>query len=164
MNVPNPARLALTSRLWRFHDAVSMDHADVIPGNAAAQHYTVQPIEHHIGVSLRCRRCVRIFAFPASEQQHWYETLGFWVDSVPVECRACRTATRAVKGLNARLSEVLARSPKQLAEFDEIVDIAQGLIDHRIRIGRRLATVIRMAAKRSGHPASRMVLERVTLF
>lgn len=47
-----------------------------------------------IDVELPCNRCGNVFLFSAKEQQHWYETLQFWVQSRPKQCLPCRRALR----------------------------------------------------------------------
>ncbi|WP_420841919.1 zinc-ribbon domain containing protein [Fimbriiglobus ruber] len=42
-----------------------------------------------------CEDCKQPFVFTASEQQFWYETLKFWVQSHPKQCISCRRVRRA---------------------------------------------------------------------
>jgi hypothetical protein len=46
-------------------------------------------------VTLKCEDCREAFTFSAAEQQFWYETLKFWVQSRPKQCAPCRKARRA---------------------------------------------------------------------
>lgn len=48
-----------------------------------------------IDTELWCEDCGQRFVFAASEQQFWYETLKFWVQSRPKQCIPCRRARRA---------------------------------------------------------------------
>lgn len=45
----------------------------------------------------RCRDCGVDFVFTAEEQRHWYETLGFFLDSTAVRCSSCRTKRRKLE-------------------------------------------------------------------
>ncbi len=45
----------------------------------------------------RCRECGVDFVFTADEQRHWYETLGFFLDSTAVRCSSCRTKRRRLE-------------------------------------------------------------------
>ncbi len=45
----------------------------------------------------RCRECGVDFVFTADEQRHWYETLGFFLDSTAVRCSSCRTKRRKLE-------------------------------------------------------------------
>ncbi len=49
-------------------------------------------------MKLRCERCGEEFWFSANEQRVWYEEWGFWIDSVPKHCAACRTMLREANG------------------------------------------------------------------
>ncbi len=44
-----------------------------------------------------CQKCQRQFVFTKEEQKHWYERLGFWVWSRPVNCKACSRKKKAPK-------------------------------------------------------------------
>jgi hypothetical protein len=44
-----------------------------------------------------CRSCREPFTFTAAEQKHWYEELGFLLDSTAVHCRQCRAARRRIE-------------------------------------------------------------------
>lgn len=118
-------------------------------------------ISKHIGVKLKCRKCKCIFDFTAKEQVHWYEVLQFWADSVPVECAECRGITRSIVNLNKRLSKVLSVSKMDIDDYNEITDVAMGLLGNGLKIGGRLAQKIRMAAKRSDHAAKDYLLKNV---
>lgn len=48
-----------------------------------------------VDVTLHCEDCDTDFVFAAKEQQFWYETLKFYVQSRPKQCAACRKARRA---------------------------------------------------------------------
>mgnify|MGYP003737477309 CR=1 FL=1 len=62
------------------------------------QNYTVVPESHYFAMQIQCERCSEIFWFSEHEQQYWYEELGFWIDSIPVNCPNCRRDLRADKG------------------------------------------------------------------
>jgi hypothetical protein len=153
-------KLSTISRPWRFRKIVQTLSSDVLPGNTQEQNFSVVGITQHIGVILECKNCRNYFTFSAKEQQHWYEELKFWADSVPIECDDCRGKTRAVVILNKRLSKVLAKEPKSLIDYNEITDIAAGLNHNGVKLGGRLAQRIRMAAKRSTHKYKEYVLQR----
>lgn len=70
-------------------------------GRALEGHPAVQtwcdynPYFAFIDAELRCEDCGQQFIFTATEQQYWYETLKFWVQSRPKQCLQCRRARRA---------------------------------------------------------------------
>ena len=51
-----------------------------------------------------CRDCGGKFTFPKSEQQYWYEELGFWVQAEKVRCEACQQ----LKKRRDRFSQLMA--------------------------------------------------------
>lgn len=55
----------------------------------------------------RCVQCSVDFVFAAAEQKHWYETLGFYADSVAVRCPPCRKKRRTEASLRTSLAEAL---------------------------------------------------------
>lgn len=52
------------------------------------------PYFAYFDVKLRCENCQSAFVFSAKEQQYWYETLKFWVQSRPKQCLDCRRVRR----------------------------------------------------------------------
>lgn len=44
-----------------------------------------------------CSTCKQVFLFKAKEQEFWYETLKFWVQSEAKNCPACRKKAREIK-------------------------------------------------------------------
>ena len=71
---------------------------------------------------LTCKRCQADFIFYKKEKQFWYGGLGFHVDSIPVNCVACRKIVRKEKDDHARLSELL--SNKESLTKEELLEVA----------------------------------------
>lgn len=64
-------------------------------GDPAKQKYGMGGPTYAYGpLERRCRACGADFTFTAKEQQHWYEVLGFTLDSTAVKCAPCRAAER----------------------------------------------------------------------
>lgn len=63
-----------------------------------------------------CKDCGERFVFSAREQQHWYETLHFWVQSQPTRCATCRRRRRQEKQAQAELQTELDRQDSNDAE------------------------------------------------
>jgi len=150
-----------TSRPWRFNEDTKIIENDIIAGNEAHQNFSVIGIKNHIGVNIKCKNCGIAFPFTAKEQQHWYEKLKFWADSVPIHCKKCRGVVRAIVALNKRFSRVLGLKKFDKEDYKEIVDVAVGLLENGVSIQGRLAQKVKMAAKRSDHPASNAILDTV---
>lgn len=69
------------------------------------------PIDAFWDQTRECGTCAKDYVFGAEEQQFWYETLGFFVESVPLQCPACRKKTRARKHAQKTLQELLPLPP-----------------------------------------------------
>jgi len=66
-----------------------------IPNTAIAANLSLQtpatvPVTHYFDLERTCRDCRRPFIFFADEQKHWYEELGFGLESDCVRCVECR--------------------------------------------------------------------------
>ena len=65
------------------------------------------PIDAFWDQTRKCGTCSNDYVFGAEEQQLWYETLGFFVESVPLECQGCRQQMRARKQAQRTMQELL---------------------------------------------------------
>jgi hypothetical protein len=76
------------------------------------------PFAAYVDRPFRCEDCGKESIFGASEQQHWFEKLGFLIWVYPKQCPPCRAARRARKQTNASLAEALhgldEKDPAQL--------------------------------------------------
>jgi hypothetical protein len=148
-------------RPWRFRKNLVQVGTDFENGDISKQNYSVYGISKHIGVKVKCLKCNCVFDFTTKEQVHWYEKLQFYSDSVPVECKDCRGITRSIVQLNMRLSKVLALKKMDVEDYNEIVDVAMGMLGNGVKFGGRISQKIRMAAKRSDHAAKDYLLNKV---
>lgn len=82
-----------------FIGALHLDYATAIRAEIGKQDFSVCPRHWYIDATFRCPRCDSNFVFTASEQQLWYETLGFWIDSRAKHCVQCRSELRDLKSL-----------------------------------------------------------------
>ncbi len=64
----------------------------------------------------RCSDCGEKFVFTKHEQRFWYEELGFWVQSRPKQCVACRQKRRTTAEANTRLQQAIAELDPQNSE------------------------------------------------
>jgi hypothetical protein len=73
-----------------------------------------------------CESCKQDYTFSKEEKQHWYEVLGFWVQSVPKNCKECRRRIREEKKLNNELSALIRdldkNNPDQLLRAAALYD------------------------------------------
>jgi hypothetical protein len=56
-----------------------------------------EPYYAYFDEELSCQKCRKTFVFTRQEQKHWYERLGFWVWSRPVNCKACSRKKKTPK-------------------------------------------------------------------
>jgi hypothetical protein len=104
------------------------------------------PFAAYVDRPFRCSDCDTPSVFTASEQQHWYETLGFLIWVYPNQCAPCRAKRRRKRRANRALAEALAgldtRDPTQLEAvarlYDEIGAAAKATV-YRSRAKNRRA-------------------------
>ena len=73
---------------WACNDCLECGRA--IMGEAKKQKYCdYWPHYAYWDKSNVCQVCGSEFIFEAKEQKHWYETLSFWVQSHPKNCKSC---------------------------------------------------------------------------
>ena len=109
-----------------FRDAVRLDYSSTIAANVSRQNYTVNARDWYIDAYFSCVSCDAVFCFSAKEQEHWYESLGFYVDSCANRCPECRKQKRHQMELRK--------------EYDENIESA--LTERGIELKRRIANVI----------------------
>jgi hypothetical protein len=113
----------------------------LIPGTAveadlSRQTYSPSPVTHYYDIDRTCYDCKRKFLFFAEEQKHWYEDLGFPLDSNAVRCTDCRklhqnialTRKRFVE-IRKRFEQMLSLSSRSIEETLEMLDDCLTLIE-----------------------------------
>lgn len=73
-----------------------------------------------------CADCGGTFVFSKDEQRHWYERLGFWVQSRPKQSTGCRAARRRRAKLNQRLQRAIENLDS--ADAGQLAEIASLLL------------------------------------
>jgi hypothetical protein len=117
-----------------FWGSLHIDYATAIKADISRQNYSVCPRHWYIDAVFHCPRCGNNFRFAADEQRLWYEEIGFFVDSQPKHCGACRGELRNVKALRQ--------------EYDR--EIGEVLQSDDCERKQRLATVIDDLCERGG--------------
>jgi hypothetical protein len=129
-----------------FSNAVRLDYASAVKADVARQNYTVVPRYWYVDATFACPRCGEEFCFSAAEQRHWYEELGFYVDSLAKHCAACRAALRARRlrrqeydrDITSALSgDDLKAKQRVAAAIDELCETG-GDLPNQIHANRRL--------------------------
>jgi len=110
------------------------------------QNYSVAPRYWYIDAEVVCDSCGTQFVFSASEQEKWYETYRFYVDSFPRKCITCRRTARHIRHLrqeyDANITKALSTHDKDLKKT--VVEIINALeecgstLQHKIEENRDL--------------------------
>jgi hypothetical protein len=82
-----------------FPRCLRLDYQSAAKANTAQQNFSTAPRYWYIDASAPCEHCGSVFRFTADEQRVWYEEYGFYVDSFPKRCPACRHDQRRYKAL-----------------------------------------------------------------
>ena len=107
--------------------------------------------------TLTCTDCQASFVFSAREQQYWYETLTFWVQSRPKQCPACRRKRRQDKQAQAEL--LTAREQLNANDSDQLLRVA----DLYARVGSlvKARTFFARARKRAVGAEQKAMIEQM---
>jgi hypothetical protein len=90
------------------------------------------PVTHYFDVKRVCRDCGRPFIFFAEEQRHWYEELGFGLDSDCVRCAPCRKKQQGVARKRERYEVLFHVSSRSVEQNLEMADCCLTLIEEAI--------------------------------
>ena len=113
--------------------AIAADLRRQVPATVAVTHY--------YDVTRQCRDCGRSFIFFAEEQKHWYEELGFGLESDCVRCVPCRKRQRGAAGKRERYEELFHVPDRTADENLEMADCCLYLIESHTFTRRRLEHV-----------------------
>lgn len=100
-----------------------------IVANLARQHFATVPVTHYYDVTRQCRDCGRSFIFFAEEQKHWYEELGFGLDSNCVRCVPCRKQQQGLALRRQRYEELYHIDNRTTDQNLEMADCCLALIE-----------------------------------
>ena len=128
-----------------FRGSLRVDYGSAVRSDPGTQNCSVCPRYWYVDAVFPCDRCGAEFTFSASEQRVWYEDYGFWVDSVPRHCLACRRDLRTLRGVrqeyDRHVTDVLERgdleSKKRLAAVIDQLYGFGGELPPRINENRR---------------------------
>lgn len=85
-------------------------------------HYFYVDEVHH------CVSCDRDFIFSAGEQKHWYEKLGFRLDSIAIRCLDCRRKVRGEKALRNAVERARATWAERPADARITLAVAEAIV------------------------------------
>ena len=101
--------------------------SSAISADVYKQKYGVFPRRFYIDTLKQCRDCGKSFIFFALEQRHWYEALGFWIDSDCVRCSICRVKDQRIRKAQQRYSDRVIKIPS-LSEREFSTLLRDGLL------------------------------------
>ena len=112
---PRPSGIELSegeirSGYWRYRRERIFPES-VLIADTSKQNYSVFPRQYYVDILRKCQGCCRHFIFFASEQKHWYETLGFYIDADCVLCPTCRRDSQSLRRRVRRYSDLLRKQP-----------------------------------------------------
>ena len=103
-----------------------------IPANLSRQTPAIVPVTHYYDVERQCQDCCKPFIFFAKEQRHWYEVLGFSLDSDCVRCVPCRKRQQGIARTRERYEELFHVRDKSEDEIIEMADCCLSLVESEI--------------------------------
>ncbi len=126
--------------------------AYLIPGTAIEadlEHQTPSPVPvlYYFDLKRVCINCKRPFIFFAEEQKHWYETLGFTLDSACVRCVPCRKRQQSIASTRKRYEELVHVPDPTIEEHLEMAECCMSLIEASV-FDRRQTERVRMLLNR----------------
>ena len=142
---------------YLFDRALRRDYDTAVRANTDQQNCSICPRHWYVDAIFPCERCGAEFAFSADEQRVWYEDYGFWIDSVPKHCLACRRDLRSLKATRQEydrtVSEVLEggdidSQTRLAAVIDQLYELGGELPDRINENRRRLANQIARVERR----------------
>lgn len=98
-------------------------------------------VTHYFDLARECRDCKRPFIFFAEEQKHWYEELGFGLDSDCVRCVECRKREQGIARHRETYEALFHVANRDVDQTLEMADACLSLIEARVFSQRKAETV-----------------------
>ncbi|WP_165740091.1 zinc-ribbon domain containing protein [Pseudoalteromonas sp. Z1A6] len=106
---------AIENAHWRYSSLKYFPNT-VILADIKKQNYAIYPRALYVDIEEKCGTCSKAFIFFAQEQQYWFETLRFWVDSHCTHCFECRRHARYILTLRKRYDMLTSLANKTSGE------------------------------------------------
>lgn len=135
---------SIIGKLWPYGDfSAYTSGTKRIPNTAiladpSNQTRATVPVTHYFDLERRCRDCKRQFIFFAEEQRHWYEELGFGLESDCIRCTECRKKQQGVARLRERYESLFHVEEKSEQQILELVDCCLQLVEQSVFTPKRL--------------------------
>jgi hypothetical protein len=108
---------------WQYRDATIFPET-AIRADLGKQNFCCFGRPYYVDILRHCRVCRRPFIFFAREQQHWFETLGFWIDADCLDCPECRYADQKLRQVFDRFSKTIQQPDLTDEELTTLVEDA----------------------------------------
>ncbi len=114
---------------YLYSGALELDYSTAIAANVELQNFTVMPRRWYVDARFHCVDCKAEFLWSAKEQQVWFETYRFFVDSLRTRCDDCCLKRSAVLQLRQEYDSLIgeARSHGTVEQKERILDILEKL-------------------------------------
>lgn len=122
--------------------AIRADISRQVPATVAVTHY--------FDVVRKCRDCGKSFIFFAQEQKHWYEELGFNLESDCVRCVPCRKRQQGIDQARERYEELFQVGDRSAEQKLEMAECCLTLIENEVfhlRQTERVRILLNQAAR-----------------
>ena len=114
----------------------SLDHQpelpkDAIRGDPRKQNLCFHchtPRYFYVNEAKICVQCGADFVFSATEQKFWYETLGFYGESVPIRCQKCRRQQKSASVLSLQIGQAKKALKRSPLDPSELLFLAESLV------------------------------------
>jgi hypothetical protein len=136
-----------------FYRSLRIDYGSAVRADPAKQNCSICPRYWYVDAVFPCDRCGGEFEFTAAEQRTWYEEYGFWIDSLPRQCLACRRASRDVRATRQEYDRHVAGALE--SEDLELKKRLAGVIDRLYELGGQLPPRINENRRRLAHQIAR---------
>jgi len=117
---------AIENAHWRYSSLKYFPNT-VILADIKKQNYAIYPRALYVDIEEKCGTCSKAFIFFAQEQQYWFETLRFWVDSHCTHCFECRRHARYILTLRKRYDMLTSLANKTSNEKTQRKELANTL-------------------------------------
>jgi Probable zinc-ribbon domain len=136
-----------------FYRALRIDYRTAVRADVERQNCSICPRYWYVEATFSCENCAVEFTFSAAEQKAWYEDYGFWIDSLPKRCLACRHKLRELKSVRQEYDQTVAQV-LQTGDLEAMKHLAR-VIDQLYEIGGELPPRINQNRRRLANQISR---------
>jgi hypothetical protein len=129
----NPERHAGRSVYIHWHSPKECRIPDTaIEADVSKQPTATVRVTHYFDVIRKCRDCGKSFIFFAQEQKHWYEELGFGLNSDCVRCVPCRKRQQGIAQTRERYEELFHVVNRTTDQNLEMADCCLSLVEEGV--------------------------------